>query len=282
MQINCSYFNEAYKGLAKHIIQDGSPAGPRGLPTKEVLGVSFRVVHPMYNVLYHPDRGLNYRFMVAEFLWILFGYDDTKTIGNYNKRIVEFSDDGTTLWGAYGPRLRITLPYVISKLKEDPQTRQAVALIWETPWQPTKDVMCTLTLQFIQRDDFLHLIVNMRSSDIFLGLPYDFYVFSQILNLVCYHVRALPGFLQFNLGSSHMYEKDLDKLGDMISDPQIIRVYSSDRFFSHPPSELASVLNDPSPDWCTAQLREPWNTLKEVLIHPRADALSLLLTEKSF
>lgn len=279
MQLNCTYFNSAYRGLANYIITDGMNAGPRGLPTREVLGVSFRVHNPMHNILHHPDRDLNYKFMVAEFLWILFGYDDTETIGKYNKRIVEFSDDGVKMWGAYGPRLMVNLPYVIAKLQEDPQTRQAVALIWETPWQPTKDVMCTLTLQFIRRDDFLNLIVNMRSSDIYLGLPYDFYVFSQFLNLVCHHLNCLPGFLQFNLGSSHMYDKDLDKLCNMISGLQDVSVYGSDRFFSDPPPLLANVLNNPEVDWATQIFDPPWNILKEVLIHPRRDAFGILLNE---
>jgi len=280
MQLNCAYFNSAYRGLATYIITDGLSAGPRGLQTREILGVSFRVQNPMHNILYHPDRNLNYKFMVAEFLWILFGYDDTATIGKYNKRIVEFSDDGVKMWGAYGPRLQVNLPYAIAKLQEDPQTRQAVVLIWETPWQHTKDIMCTLTLQFILRDNFMNMIVNMRSSDIYLGLPYDFYVFSQIQNLMCHHLKCTPGFLQFNFGSSHMYERDLDKLGAMLSGLQEVAVYGSDRFFSPPPPELAGALSDPTAGWDTYRLDKPWNALKEVLIHPRKDAFDLMIGEQ--
>lgn len=278
MHLNCSYFNVAYRGLASAIL-DGESAGPRGLPTKELLGVSFRVQEPMHNILYHPNRDLNYKFMVAEFLWILFGYDDAKTIGKYNKRIVEFSDDGERMWGAYGPRLMITLPYVISKLREDPQSRQAVALIWETPWKPTKDVMCTLTLQFILREDRLNCIVNMRSSDIYLGIPYDFYCFSQVMNLMCYYLNCMPGFLQFNLGSSHMYERDQDKLSDMVSGLQAISCFGSERMWSPPPPILANVLNDPQPTWVSEEMAEPWNTFKEILIHPRDSAFELLLAD---
>ena len=280
MQLNCGYFNAAYRGLANYIIQDGLMAGPRGLQTREVLGVSFRVQNPMHNILHHPDRDLNYKFMVAEFLWILFGYDDTKTIGKYNQRIVEFSDDGVKMWGAYGPRLNVTLPYAISKLKDDRKTRQAVSLIWETPWKPTKDVMCTLTVQFLLRNDCLNVIVNMRSSDIYLGLPYDFYVFSQIQNLMSHYLGCLPGFLQFNLGSSHMYDRDKDKLGQMLSSLNEISVFGSDSFLSPPPPELAGVLNDPALDWSESEFDTPWNILKEVLTHPRKDALNLLITEQ--
>lgn len=280
MQLNCGYFNAAYRGLACQILQDGQPTGPRGLPTREVLGVSIRVNEPLHNILYHPERHLNYRFMVAEFLWILFGYADTKTIGQYNQRIVEFSDDGETMWGAYGPRLMLNMPYAISKLREDPSTRQAVVNIWETPWKPTKDVMCTLNLQFIKRNDRLNCIVNMRSSDIYLGLPYDFYVFSQILNLMCYYLNCLPGFLQFNLGSSHMYERDLNVLENMVSGVQDISCFGSDRMWTPPPPILANILNDPQPTWATEELAHPWSVLKEVLIHPRKDAFDLLLMDR--
>lgn len=280
MHFNCGYFNHAYRALAQHILNQGTYVGPRGKLTKEVLGVSIRVNEPLNNILFHNDRKMNYKFMVAEFLWILYGYDDVETISKYNSKYVEYSDDGESLWGAYGPRLKVNIPYVISKLQEDRRTRQAVALIWETPWKPTKDVPCTLTLQFILRQDRLNLIVTMRSSDIWFGLPYDFYVFSQFLNLICYYTSSNPGFIQFNLGSSHVYENNLDDLQNMVAEYLPMMTFASDRIQSLPPAILANVLNDPDPEYWTGEaMPKPWETFKNVLIHPRANALSILNDE---
>jgi hypothetical protein len=50
--------------------------------------------------------------------------------------------------------------------------------------------------------------------------------------------------------------------------------------FSPPPPELAAVFNDPKPEWATTTFSQPWNTLKEVLIHPRKEAFNLLLTDQ--
>lgn len=278
MHLDCIYLNSAYSGIAKTLIGTGASVSPRGLKTREQLGVSLRVERPLQNILYHPARHLNYKFMVAEFLWILFGYDDVKTISKYNSKYVDYSDDGVSLWGAYGPRLQVNLPYALGKLKEDHDTRQAVVEIWRTPWQPTKDVPCTLTLQFIWRDE-LNLIVNMRSSDIWLGLPYDYYVFSQLLNLMCYRLDAYPGFIQLNLGSSHLYESNHEQLCGMVMMGGPIMCLGSDQILSPPPPGLAAVLNDPDQPWSTVKFDHPWDTFKEVLIHPRADALAILTGE---
>jgi len=281
MQLNCAYFNSAYRALADDLINHGLLSGPRGLMTREILGASFRVNAPTHNIIYHPLRNLNYKFMVAEFLWILFGYDDAATIGKYNSKIVEFSDDGVKMWGAYGPQIMVNLPFALSKLKEDVSTRQAVVEIWKTPWQPTKDVPCTLTLQLLCRENYMNCIVNMRSSDIWLGLPYDFYVFSQLLNLICSYTSMEPGFIQFNLGSSHVYETNVEALREILDSSKLIEIYGSDRIHGMPPAELAAILNDPTqkhPEGWYPPFKEPWNTFALVITHPREAALDLLTT----
>src|SRR5262245_30105248 len=180
MEINCTYFNHGYMELIRRLQTDGHSSSPRGINTRELIGVSLREDNPFHNILYHPIRHMNYKFMVAEFLWIMYGYDDVQTIGKYNSKLVEFSDDGVFLWGAYGPRVQVHLPYALSALEKDVNTRQAVMELWRTPWTPTKDVPCTLTVQFLIRGERVFCFVNMRSSDVYLGLPYDFFVFSQI------------------------------------------------------------------------------------------------------
>ena len=277
MEINSTYFNHAYTQLLRGLSMNGDRVSPRGQPTKEILGVTIRVDNPLHNILWHPERDLNYKFMVAEFLWIMYGYDDVKTISQYNSKLVEYSDDGEVFWGAYGPAVQLNLPYVLKALEDDRESRQAVMEIWRTPWTPTKDVPCTLTAQYLLRNDRLYSIVSMRSSDAYLGLPYDFFVFSQIQNTLCGLLQVNPGFLQFNLGSAHMYLRNeffIDKMLDGMA-----RVYGSDRIYQSPPPDLATILNDPTlypSDQEGFEFDTPWSTYHKVLTHPRHEALLFL------
>lgn len=200
-------FHHAWAALLARLYYEGRPAVPRDQPTCELLGVAFTVADLRQNVLVSDARKLSYRFMVAEWLWIAAGREDVRTISRYNKNIGEFSDDGERFAGAYGPRLTLQEPYLLDSLRKK-DSRQAVAVIWSPNPRPSKDLPCTTTLQMFNREGKLHGIVTMRSSDIWLGLPYDFFNFSQIVSGFAGHLDLEPGSLTYQLGSSHLYDRD--------------------------------------------------------------------------
>lgn len=186
---------------------------PRGQQTFERMAVQLRLSmeHPLLTV---SRRKLGYKFAAAEAWWILSGLDDVASIEAYSKEIASFSDDGQTFFGAYGPKVVQQLEYVTKTLARDPASRQAVISIWRENPPLSKDIPCTLSLQFLIRDSQLHLIVTMRSSDVWLGLPYDVFTFTMIAAAVMLrlnHVNLLPvtlGSLTMQLGSSHLYERN--------------------------------------------------------------------------
>ena len=202
-------------------IQAGSPnhatTRPRGMDTWEMRHHTI-FFDPRWCVLTNPARKLNYRFMAAEAHWILSGSDAVADIEPYCKNISKFSDDGQTFFGAYGPKVAEQLPYVIDKLHQDRHTRQAAMTIWRERPPETLDVPCTLALVFQLRKGELLTHVFMRSSDVWLGLPYDAFNFTMIAHAVCSNLNALDNTARFVLGdvaitsaSSHLYERDLDK-----------------------------------------------------------------------
>lgn len=200
---------------------------PRGLPTREITAVTLRVEDLRQNLLVHPARGLNYRFAVAEWLWMAFGQDDVQTLLRYNKQMARFSDDGVRLYGAYGPRLMAQWEYVKGALRADPTTRQAVSSIWTPVPKASKDVPCTLELQWLLREERLHLVVTMRSSDVWLGVPYDFFSFSQLTNLLAGELGVKTGSLTMQLGSSHLYEANLADAKLVLVDDEPLRTVGS-------------------------------------------------------
>src|SRR6185312_12484424 len=98
-------FGFVWVELLGELYNFGKVVSPREQPTKELMNVTITVANGLKNVLYNPERKLNFRFLIAEWLWILGGSNDVASIAAYNKKLMEFSDDGLTFSGAYGPRL---------------------------------------------------------------------------------------------------------------------------------------------------------------------------------
>lgn len=157
--------------------------------------------------------------MVAEWLWIQAGRQDVESIAKYNSKIANYSDDGVTFTGAYGPRLAQQWNWVIENLKHDPDSRQAVMTIFSPSPGTSKDIPCTLSLQVFQRFGMLHGIVTMRSQDLWLGLPHDFFNFSQMVNGLAGELGYTPGSLTFNVGSSHIYQHNCDGVNKVLLRP---------------------------------------------------------------
>jgi thymidylate synthase len=186
------------------------------MKTLELIASSrtFNMSQPIVTV---ARRELGYRFMAAEAAWIMSGDDRVESLASYSKEISRFSDNGLTFFGAYGPKIRSQLGYIIRTLTRDPDSRQAVINIWRENPPDTRDVPCTLSLQFILRNGCLHCVTTMRSSDAWLGWPYDVFNFTMITWLVAlYLAKAKPeqppslGTLTLRAGSQHLYEKNLE------------------------------------------------------------------------
>lgn len=222
--------NTAWLGVLRLLTEAGAPVAPRGQATREWPQVTLttRLDDPVLTI---GLRKLNHRFMAAEARWIINGSDRVAEIALYNSRIARYSDDGERFYGAYGPRYRDQLPYVVQRLAADPDTRQAGLTLWipkpGLDGQVPKDVPCTIALFFQIRFGELNVHAFMRSSDAWLGLPYDVFNFS----MLGYHVMGFinqrragdararnenlydavrPGTLYLTMASSHLYEEHLE------------------------------------------------------------------------
>ena len=206
--------NMAWQGLLHMIMKHGQESSPRGQKTKELLGVK-SLIDMTQPIITIQERKLGYRFMAAEAAWIMSGDNRVSTISPYSKAISNFSDDGLFFFGAYGPRIRDQLGHVVKSLSDDRDSRQAVITIWRPNPRQSKDIPCTISCQFMIRGDLLHCFMNMRSSDAWLGVPYDWFNFSMLSYGVCLLLRdkdinVHPGLLHFYAASQHLYEPNFD------------------------------------------------------------------------
>lgn len=208
-------FTKVWLETLSDLIHDGERVAPRGLATYDIPGRQI-VVDMRDPVLRVAARKLSYQFMAAEAHWILTGDDSTAGIVPWNKRIAEFSDDGVRFFGAYGPPIQAQLNHVVESICRDPATRQAALTIWRQNPPATRDTPCTVAMVFRLRGLKLDNHVFMRSSDAWLGLPYDVFNFSMVAHQVCCrlnHDKRLerwvePGDLYLTCASSHLYERD--------------------------------------------------------------------------
>lgn len=83
----------------------GVKVSPRGYETKELIGISFCLENQRNRITYNMKRRFNIFFALGEFIWYISGSNKLEKIESYNKRYKNYSDDGETLYGAYGKRI---------------------------------------------------------------------------------------------------------------------------------------------------------------------------------
>jgi len=219
-------FSHAYVDLCR-MIRDESDfvSSPRGMKIKEKLGVQFRIRNVRDRLPHIEARNFSLSYFVAETLWYMSGNNSTEWISRYASFWKDISDDGLTANSAYGARIFKLHPriadgglnqwkYVKEELKRDPDSRRAVIHI-RTPddsLHAVKDVPCTLALQFFIRDGKLHLHVNMRSSDIILGIAYDVPAFTIMQEVLANELEVDLGEYVHTSNSLHCYERDFEML----------------------------------------------------------------------
>jgi Thymidylate synthase len=180
--------------------------------TREIIAYSCGIdMH--WPVVANLHRKLSKKFLFGEAYWILTADDRLETIAPYCPPISNFSDNGVTLAGAYGPRIAKQIPYIVNGLRENKNSRQAVLTIWTPNPEKSKDIPCTTSVQFLIRHDSLHLILEMRSSDIWLGWPYDIFNFTMLalymITLLRPQYNLKLGNIYFRAGSQHLYQENV-------------------------------------------------------------------------
>lgn len=218
--------NRALPALANGIMTYGSNVPSRlGETVREMVPVQFTVLNPWERAIIVPGRKVNIAAQVVETMWVLSGDDRISVIEPYLARAVDFSDDGVTWRGAYGPRIRRwrgeidQLAEVVRMLREDPFTRRAVIQIYDpsVDLADGKDVPCNNWLSFRRNgSDGLDLHVAARSNDLLWGWSgINFFEWSVLLEAVARMTGMAIGRIHFSTTSLHIYDRHFDKARDI-------------------------------------------------------------------
>lgn len=171
MEIEANSLDDLLATLYPELIERGSANGARRGETREKIGVLIHLTKPRARLSQSFSRGKAFSAL-GELLWYLARSDKLDFIKRYINRYEEESDDGISVHGAYGPRLFSMrginqVENVIALLQKRGPTRRAVIQLFnaEDIHGDYKEIPCTTTLQFLLRDDQVHLVATLRSND---------------------------------------------------------------------------------------------------------------------
>lgn len=172
------------------------------------------------------------RVAAAEIAWYVSGEQDTTWMTTqapiWDKFVEPLEREGVDSRGfptiepflgvksAYGYRWRHhfkrdQLNEAISALHRDPTNRRVVVSAWDPAEdgllaQGQKNVPCPVMFTLSITDNRLNSTMLLRSSDVFVGLPYDVLGHALLMDAIAYELGVNLGIAQFSLAHAHLYE----------------------------------------------------------------------------
>lgn len=202
-------------------VQDQNVADNPDFQTIELVGYGYNLVnfdaYDLVQMLVYSGK-VNEEWLTEELHERLFGLRDEPLNPGVawlaNKEFWgKFIRNGVFSY-SYAERWQEQLPYIIRELREKPNTRQVVMTMYDKHqdmihWGGRDRVPCSLTYQFMVRDNKLTLIYNQRSCDFVKFFPSDVWLTVQLLQHVADEIGKEPGQFIHVLGSLHAFAGDL-------------------------------------------------------------------------
>lgn len=190
----------------------------------KVLGqATFRIQPHDPRLCFLKGRNLNYRFAFVESAWILEGKNELDFLSKYISSYGQYSDDNKTLNGAYGYRLRYhfdqdQIENAISHLEKNSESRRVVLQIYSVDdlQKNSKDIPCNTTIYLKVNNGCLNLTVVNRSNDLYLGIPYNIFVFGILQKYIAHRLNYNVGLQTQITDNLHLYEKDFEKVTQIL------------------------------------------------------------------
>lgn len=216
--------NKIYKGILQNIFENG--VEEINQRTNAKIKVSkfpiFFCLDLSNGILPIPgNRTIWPHISAAEVAWQTLGTRDPKFIMEYAPKLWQKFIEKDQIKAAYGFRWhkqfgRDQIKLAIEALKNDPTNRQIYISSWNPisdglgkPDQP-KNIPCPVGFTLNIIDGKLNMSVMIRSSDVFVGLPYDILNYALVLDLIANEIGVNNGIISFTLSHAHIYESHFE------------------------------------------------------------------------
>ena len=121
-----------------------------------------------------------------------------------------------TAYGWIVKRYQLT-QNLIDTLKNDPGNRRMVLSLWQNEFLKTAALpSCVWNSEWNITNGRLNLLVNSRSSDVPLGLPFNIVQYATFCYLVAHCLGLKPGQFTFVTNDAHIYENQIDGIKEQI------------------------------------------------------------------
>lgn len=111
---------------------------------------------------------------------------------------------------------------VVEELVKNPDSRQAILAIWDRQIDPYNlggkaRIPCSIYYQILIREGRVNIIYNQRSADVVTHFGNDIWLAWQMMDYITRVLRdrkldVATGYLYHNIGSLHVYNKDIPTL----------------------------------------------------------------------
>lgn len=128
-------------------------------------------------------------------------------------------------WRRHFGRDQIRL--AVEALRKDPSDRRC----YISAWDPAEDglgalgqrnVPCPASFTFSVFNGELHSSFFIRSSDVFVGLPYDVMGHALLMDAVAHELHLRPGVMHVTLAHAHLYESHWDLTAEMMKQEPVV------------------------------------------------------------
>ena len=231
-----------YLDLLQDILDNGVSKNDRtGTGTLSVFGRQYR--HSLadgFPLL--TTKKLHLKSIVNELIWFLNGDTNTRWLNDNGVRIWdEWATEEGELGPVYGAQWTAwptrdggsinQIDYVLNCLKNNPDSRRILFHAWNVEYLPDENVTprenvaagrmalppCHLLYQFYVANNRLSAQLLIRSSDSFLGLPYNTASLAVLTMMLAQQSELEPGEIIICTGDSHIYSNHFEQVREQLS-----------------------------------------------------------------
>ena len=230
-----------YHELLKDILANGASKGDRtGTGTLSVFGRQFR--HDLsqgFPLL--TTKKLHFKSIANELIWFLSGNTNTTWLNENGVRIwdewaTEEGDLGPvygqqwTAWPTKDGKSINQIDYVIDTLRHNPNSRRILFHGWNPEYLPDESISptenvkqgrmalppCHLLYQFYVANGKLSAQLYIRSSDSFLGLPYNIASLALLTHMLAQQCDLQPHEIIVSIGDAHAYANHMTQIQEQL------------------------------------------------------------------
>lgn len=231
-----------YLDLLNDVLNEGTQKGDRtGTGTLSVFGRQYRHnLQDGFPLL--TTKKLHFKSIANELIWFLNGDTNTQWL---KENGVSIWDEWATEEGSLGPiygRQWTAWPtkdgesinqidYVVDCLKNNPDSRRILFHGWNVEYLPDETISpqenvkagrmalppCHLLYQFYVANNKLSAQLYIRSSDSFLGLPYNTASLALLVHMLAQQCDLDVGEIIVSTGDSHIYSNHLEQVKTQLS-----------------------------------------------------------------